>query len=177
MHNSSGPPASKEACNVAMDIVQDIKTHSHTWRKTCEELRAKTPQILPDEEGTEESITYDSDGSDSKPPPLAMHYINQHGRADNECSSSSDSSGPWIPPRLCPIRRRAPESVDGCRTMEEIGWDMMTQEGTQTANCLTQLPQMASESKVEGEMPIQIIELATVPDDSEEEDVYAILAA
>jgi hypothetical protein len=36
---------------------------------------------------------------------------------------------------------------------------------------------MASEGEVERETPFQFIELGTAPDDSEEEDVHAILAA
>ena len=55
---------------------------------------------------------------------------------------------------------------------------MMTQEGTRTVNCLTQLPEMVSESTVEEGTHTEIIEIGTAPDSSEEEeDSDAALAA
>jgi hypothetical protein len=63
--------------------------HTHAQGKLCKELRTKIPHILPEEIGTGESTTYDSDGSDRKPPLLAVHYMNQ--LVDNESSCSDDS--------------------------------------------------------------------------------------
>jgi hypothetical protein len=174
--DTHSPRVLEEAWLKAKRIVQDIRTHSHAWGKIGEEIRTRSPQTPPDDMGFGESNVHNSDGSesDSKPPPLAVHYLNQlsgsskssilHNSDDSEVKEESNeaivaryewkrySNELWIPARPRPFATRA-------------------------VHCLNQLPEMVSESTVEEGMPTGVIVNGTSPESSEEEDTDAILVA
>jgi hypothetical protein len=190
IQKSGNLPVSNEAWFEAKRVVTGIKAHSHAWGKLCEELRTEMPQIPPDDMGFGESNANDLDGSES-------HYLNQ--LSDAESSSTDDSKFKdmsdetivaryrwkrysnelWTPAQPRPITRRKPESVEGWdgRTLEKIACNRRTLEGTRAIHCLNQLPETVSESTVNEETPTVIVEVGTTPENSEEEDSDAVLAA
>jgi hypothetical protein len=174
--DTHSPGALEEAWLKAKRIAQDIRTHLHAWGKIGEEMRTRSPQTPPDDMGFGESNVHDLDGSesDSKPPPLAAHHLNQlSGSDDSSRLHDSDDSD---------VKEESDEA-----TVAQCGWRRHSNElwiparpqsiAPQAVHCLNQLPETASESAVEEGRPTGVVANGTAPESSEEEDSDVILAA